>query len=88
VTQFGVGFEVLAKRFNHSYPRITMRYMVITDAEVNGILLNEISGYLQQLWKKSDRSELMGAPTAKNKSFRKNSAQASRYVIYQVISTK
>jgi hypothetical protein len=35
-------FEVLAKRFNHSNPRITMRYLGITDAEVNGILLNEI----------------------------------------------
>ena len=41
-TQYGVGFEVLAKRFNHSNPRITMRYLGITDAEVNGILLNEI----------------------------------------------
>ena len=40
--QYGVGFEVLAKRFNHSNPRITMRYLGITDAEVNGILLNEI----------------------------------------------
>jgi integrase len=39
---YGVGFEVLAKRFNHSNPRITMRYLGITDAEVNGILLNEI----------------------------------------------
>ena len=41
-TVYGVGFEVLAKRFNHSNPRITMRYLGITDAEVNGILLNEI----------------------------------------------
>ena len=41
-TQYGVGFEVLAKRFNHSNPRITMRYLGITDAEVSGILLNEI----------------------------------------------
>ena len=41
-TVYGVGFEVLAKRFNHSNPRITMRYLGITDAEVNGILLNKI----------------------------------------------
>ena len=41
-TIYGVGFEVLAKRYNHSSPRITMRYLGITDEEVNGILLNEI----------------------------------------------
>jgi len=41
-TVFGVGFEVLAKRYNHSSPRITMRYLGITDEEVNSILLHEI----------------------------------------------
>jgi len=41
-TKYGVGFEVVAKRFNHSNPRITMRYLGINDAEVNGILLNEV----------------------------------------------
>ena len=41
-TVYGVGFEVLAKRYNHSSPRITMRYLGITDEEVNGILLHEI----------------------------------------------
>ncbi|SLM30769.1 Integrase family protein [Desulfamplus magnetovallimortis] len=41
-TQFGVGFEVLAKRFNHSSPSVTMRYLGIHDKEVNGILRNEI----------------------------------------------
>jgi len=41
-TEFCVGFEVLAKRFNHSSPGITMRYLGIEDKEVSGILLNEI----------------------------------------------
>ena len=41
-TEFGVGFEILCKRFGHSNPAITMRYLGIEDKEVNGILLNEI----------------------------------------------
>jgi len=41
-TQYGVGFEILAKRFNHSSPAITMRYLGIEDKEVNSILMNEI----------------------------------------------
>ena len=41
-THFGVGFELLCKRFGHSSPAITMRYLGISDKEVNGILLNEI----------------------------------------------
>lgn len=41
-TRFGVGWEILAKRFNHSSPAITMRYLGISDGEVHGILLNEI----------------------------------------------
>ena len=41
-TEHGVGFEVLAKRFNHSSPTITMRYLGIQDKEVRGILNNEI----------------------------------------------
>jgi len=41
-TRFGVGFEVLAKRFNHSSPAVTMRYLGIHDKEVNSILKNEI----------------------------------------------
>ncbi|MGO9018888.1 MAG: tyrosine-type recombinase/integrase [Syntrophobacteraceae bacterium] len=40
--RFGIGFEILAKRFNHSSPSITMRYLGIQPDEVNGILLNEI----------------------------------------------
>jgi len=39
---FGVGFDILCKRFGHSSPSITMRYLGIEDKEVNGILLNEI----------------------------------------------
>jgi len=41
-TKHGVGFEVLARRYNHSSPAITMRYLGIQDKEVNGILMNEI----------------------------------------------
>ena len=39
---FGTSFEVICKRFNHSNPSITMRYLGIEDKEVSGILLNEI----------------------------------------------
>ena len=41
-TEYDVGFEVLAKRFNHSSPTITMRYLGIQDKEVKSILNNEI----------------------------------------------
>lgn len=41
-TRYGVGFEILAKRFNHSNPAITMRYLGIEDREVSGVLMNEI----------------------------------------------
>ena len=40
--KYGVSFEVLCKRFGHSSPSITMRYLGIDDKEINGILLNEI----------------------------------------------
>jgi integrase len=40
--KFGVSWEILCKRFNHSNQSVTMRYLGITDSEVNGILLNEI----------------------------------------------
>jgi integrase len=41
-TKFGVSFEVLCKRFNHSNPSTTMRYLGIQSKEVNDILMNEI----------------------------------------------
>ena len=41
-TEYDVGFEVLAKRFNHSSPAITMRYLGIQNKEVKSILNNEI----------------------------------------------
>ena len=41
-TKFGIGWELLCKRFNHSSPSVTMRYLGIEDKEVNGILMNEI----------------------------------------------
>ena len=41
-TEYGVGFELLCKRYNHSSPAITMRYLGIEDREVHGILMNEI----------------------------------------------
>ncbi len=40
--EFSVGFEVLAKRFNHSSPAVTMRYLGIHNKEIRGILNNEI----------------------------------------------
>jgi integrase len=41
-TKFGVSFEVLCRRFNHSNPSTTMRYLGIHSKEVNDILMNEI----------------------------------------------
>lgn len=41
-TQHGVGFEIICKRYNHSSPAITMRYLGIEDREVHGVLMNEI----------------------------------------------
>lgn len=40
--KYGVGSEVICKRFNHSSPSVTMRYLGIEDKEINGILMNEI----------------------------------------------
>jgi hypothetical protein len=41
-TVYGVGFEILCKRFNHSSPAITMRYLGIEGKEVQNILMNEV----------------------------------------------
>ena len=37
-----VGFEIICKRYNHSSPAVTMRYLGIEDKEVHNILMNEI----------------------------------------------
>jgi integrase len=42
-TRHGAGFEILCKRYNHSSPAITMRYLGIEDREVCELLMNEIS---------------------------------------------
>ena len=39
---FGVSWEVLAKRLNHSSPSITRRYLGVQEEEVEEILLNTI----------------------------------------------
>ena len=39
---FGVSWEVLSKRLNHSSPSITRRYIGVQDEEVESILLNNI----------------------------------------------
>ena len=39
---YGVGFEIISKRFNHSSPAVTMRYLGIEDKEVHDTLMNEI----------------------------------------------
>ena len=41
-TVFNIGFEVLCKRFNHSNPSITMRYVGVTDNEIHNMLMNEV----------------------------------------------
>lgn len=41
-TVYGVGFELIRKRFNHSSPSITMRYLGIEDKEVQDLLMNEV----------------------------------------------
>ena len=38
----GVGFELICKRYNHSNPSITMRYLGIEDKEIHDVLMNDI----------------------------------------------
>jgi len=40
--QYGAGYEILCKRYNHSSPAVTMRYLGIEDKEVCELLMNEI----------------------------------------------
>ena len=42
--KYGVGFEIICKRYNHASPSVTMRYLGITDKEVNDILTNNEVG--------------------------------------------
>ena len=39
---YGAGFEILCKRYNHSSPVVTMRYLGIESKEVTDMLMNEI----------------------------------------------
>ena len=41
-TVHGVGFEIICKRYNHTSPVITMRYLGIEDKEVHNVLMNDI----------------------------------------------
>ena len=41
---FGVGFEIICKRYNHASPAVTMRYLGITDKEVTDILTHNELG--------------------------------------------
>jgi len=41
-TLHGAGYEILCKRYNHSSPAITMRYLGIEDKEVCELLMNKI----------------------------------------------
>jgi integrase len=38
----GAGFEILCKRYNHSSPVVTMRYLGIEDKEIHELLMNEV----------------------------------------------
>lgn len=41
--KFSAGFDVIAKRYNHSDPKTTMLYLGIEDSEVHSILMNDIT---------------------------------------------
>lgn len=42
-TRFGVSWEIICKRLNHSNPAVTMRYLGLQSEEVEEVLMNEIS---------------------------------------------
>jgi len=39
---FGVGYELICKRYNHSSPVVTMRYLGIESKEVTDMLMNVV----------------------------------------------
>ena len=41
-TKYGVGIELISKRFNHTSPAVTFRYIGIEDKEVHQTLLNNV----------------------------------------------
>ena len=41
---YGVGFEVLARRYAHSSPAITMQYLGLSSNEVRDVLVNNVIG--------------------------------------------
>ena len=41
-TIHAVGFEIICKRYNHSSPAVTMRYLGIQDKEVHNVLMNRL----------------------------------------------
>lgn len=41
---YGVGFEIICKRFNHQSPSVTMRYLGISNKEVENVLTNNEIG--------------------------------------------
>lgn len=41
-TRYKVGWEMICKRYNHSNPDFTMRYLGITQQEIKGILMHNI----------------------------------------------